>query len=735
MESKQKIHNILRTILKEYSADQRLPFDNDKFKNKNYFEQYMDWLEDFGKYGTLPPSKLKFWTEVRTAIEHILKNKLHGRFDFGLEDKDPEEIMNEFARIVGRNLILTDDNKIYVERNVVIGGTASDYDMSEKGKDPKYLFNTLVSNYQNNVGGCWSYKHGGAESYCSTNSGDSIIMKGYIRTDDIDFVKTVLLNFHYKSEHEIRVKPNAKIELFEVSFNCKYKLPLKSHLIVNATYFGNNAGYSGDYATIDDGFGNLSFIDRKGNKVSYENMVKAMNDKLIKGVPPEDLFQETYTLENGLIKVVFFDRYSFIGHDKRLTSDGKVWFDYVDNFYNSFSRVRSGNKWSYVNSDGKLIGDGNLWFDNVDYFSDSFAIVTLDGKYSLINANGELFEHGNVWFDNINKTSLSIFLVNLNNKFSFIGKDFKLIENGLWFDEITSINNIYARVKLDNKYSFVDRRGKLMWDGKRWFDYAFGFIEGYAAVEVNDKWTFIDAEGEFIKDGNLWFDSVSSFRNGFAIVDNGTYLSFMNKNGDFIGGGLWFDDVEQFRNGIAKVIFKGKKYYIDYNGNFYDYETKKKLDNMNIKNESLSSLSNILIDSINEFINEGKSLIPKSFMNSLNNFQVEYDKASKYMDNDFPMLDISTGTENFYKIEGMSIENDIWKYKIIYDDYNHTTYEENIELVLYDEDYKEYFFNEEAKMFLSELKKDLKKGIKYFKEYSPSYDDNETIRDEFLERL
>lgn len=702
MTNEQKIHNILRTILKEYSADQRLPFDNDKFKNKNYFEQYMDWLEDFGKYGTLPPSKLDFWKEVRTAIEHILKNKLHGRFDFGLEDKDPEEIMNEFARIVGRNLILTDDNKIYVERNVVIGGTASDYDMSEKGKDPKYLFNTLVSNYQNNVGGCWSYKHGGAESYCSTNSGDSIIMKGYIRTDDIDFIKTVLLNFHYKSEHEIRVKPNAKIELFEVSFNCKYKLPLKSHLIVNATYFGNNAGYSGDYATIDDGFGNLSFIDRKGNKVSYENMVKAMNDKLIKGVPPENLFQETYTLENGLIKVVFFDRYSFIGHDKRLTSDGKVWFDYVDDFYNSFSRVRSGNKWSYVNSDGKLIGDGNLWFDNVDYFSDSFAIVTLDGKYSLINANGELFEHGNVWFDNINKTSLSIFLVKLNNKFSFIGKDFKLIENGLWFDDVSSFTNGFAIVKKNDKYSLINTKGELIYDGNAWFDLISKFIDGFSFVFSKEKmkWSFINKKGRLIGDGKIWFDKIGE--------TNGNLL---------------------------EVELNGKKLYIDKDFNFYDYETKKKLDNMNIKNESLSSLSNILIDSINEFINEGKSLIPKSFMNSLNNFQVEYDKASKYMDNDFPMLDISTGTENFYKIEGMSIENDIWKYKIIYDDYNHTTYEENIELVLYDEDYKEYFFNEEAKMFLSELKKDLKKGIKYFKEYSPSYDDNETIRDEFLERL
>ena len=32
--------HIPRNILTEYSADQRLPFDDDKFKNKNYLEQY-----------------------------------------------------------------------------------------------------------------------------------------------------------------------------------------------------------------------------------------------------------------------------------------------------------------------------------------------------------------------------------------------------------------------------------------------------------------------------------------------------------------------------------------------------------------------------------------------------------------------------------------------------------------------------------------------------------------------
>ena len=61
---KNKVKNIIREsiyrLLNEYSSEQRLPFDDDKFKNKNYLEQYADWLEDFGKYGKLPPSKMNF---------------------------------------------------------------------------------------------------------------------------------------------------------------------------------------------------------------------------------------------------------------------------------------------------------------------------------------------------------------------------------------------------------------------------------------------------------------------------------------------------------------------------------------------------------------------------------------------------------------------------------------------------------------------------------------------------
>ena len=84
----------------------------------------------------------------------------------------------------------------------------------------------------------------------------------------------------------------------------------------------------------------------------------------------------------------------------------------------------------------------------------------------------------------------------------------------------------------------------------------------------------------------------------------------------------------------------------------------------------------------------------------------------------------------------MEIKDGKWTYTLIYDDYNKTTYHESINLIVFDEDDKTFYFNGEyAKSCLSDLKKDLKKGIKYFKEYNPSFDDNENQRNNFLNNL
>lgn len=597
--------NIVNNILNEYSADQRLPFDDDYFKNKNYLEQYTDWLEDFGKYGTLPPSKLDFWDEIKKAIKHIIDNKLHGRYDLGLEGYDENDILNQLLHIIGNNVHITNGNKIYVERKVTLSGFADDYDQSVFGKDPQYLFKHLVTSYQNNVGGCWCYKQGGADSYCSTTNGDSIILKGYIRNEDIDFVKTVLLNFHYKDEHEIRVKPNAKIELFNVMFNCKYKIPLKGHLIVTSTYFGNNSGYIGDYALVDDGFGNMNYIDRQGNIIKFDEFIKIINSKLSDGVKPEDLFNDVERLSNGLIKVQFQNKFSFIGKNNTLIYGGKYWFDYIDSFHQSFARIRMGKKWTLINSNGNLIGDGKYWFDYVGDFSQNLCYVKLGDKSSVINQDGKLVDDGNILFDSIQFFKNGFVKGNVGNKALIINQNGDIISK-YQFDEVSEFSCGYSRIEYNGKCSFIKEDGTFIGNGNLWFDNAYSFRYNLASVNINDKWTFIDTDGNLIANGNLWFDYASSLRNGFARVEKGYKESFLCADGKLIGdGNLWFDYVEPFKDGYAKVQCNNNVYYIDKDGNFYDYNTKQPISNpLGKTNEHAIRLNHIINEAINFYLNK-----------------------------------------------------------------------------------------------------------------------------------
>lgn len=154
-----------------------------------------------------------------------------------------------------------------------------------------------------------------------------------------------------------------------------------------------------------------------------------------------------------------------------------------------------------------------------------------------------------------------------------------------------------------------------------------------------------------------------------------------------------------------------------------------------MQNEDLfNKLRPIIKESINNVIDD--RIIPKSFINAINKFKQEYIQTVQKIDDDFPMLDTSSGLESFYQVKDMEIKDGKWTYTLVYDDYNKTTYHESINLVVFDEDDKRFYFNGEyAKSCLSDLKKDLKKGIKYFKEYNPSFDDNENQRNNFLNNL
>ena len=100
-----KMDKIIRKTIKgyinEYYADQRLPFDDDFYGKKNQMEQYVDWLEDFGKYGNLPPSTLNFKEEVNKALYRLDRLLLTNR----------QQCPNNIARYIRRKLKKSKEQK------------------------------------------------------------------------------------------------------------------------------------------------------------------------------------------------------------------------------------------------------------------------------------------------------------------------------------------------------------------------------------------------------------------------------------------------------------------------------------------------------------------------------------------------------------------------------------------------------------------------------------------------
>lgn len=563
---KNKVKNIIREsiyrLLNEYSSEQRLPFDDDKFKNKNYLEQYADWLEDFGKYGKLPPSKANFQDEAKKAIQFILSNKSQKRFGKGLTDGN--EIFGKYIRI-------NKDGNIYIERQVQIKNSALSYNKSnKKGQDPMRLYKSLVDKYQNNVGGCQCFRRNKSDAYCSKENGSVITFKGYIRVEDIDFVNTILLNANYSTEYEIRVKPKAQVELIKVIFDKRYTIPLRGHLIVNATYFGNGGIYNKNYAPVNDGFGNQQYMDRHGDIMSFGDMV----DKQIKrGVPLKKIFDHAYKLDNGFTLATLKDKWVLLTPNRELVSKNDPWFEYIDCCENGFFRVHSLTKgWSFVDTDGNLINNGESWFEYAHNFCDGFARVKKYGQWTFIDAKGKYISNGNRWFKHARNFYNGFATVQQNDDmWMFIDENGNYLGNEhLRFDNTYDFTNGYAKVELDGKFSFIDTNGRYIGDGHLWFREAESFAEGFAAVQRDDgMWTFIDESGRYIANGRLWFSQISNC----------------------------------FVDGFAKAYQNDEYYIIDTNGNVYDAQSQKLVD---YTNENKIHLKHIIRESIFDFINRYK---------------------------------------------------------------------------------------------------------------------------------
>ena len=509
VEASESVSKNNKNTINEYHADQRLPFEEPEYANKFAVEQYKDWLEEFGRYGELPAGTLDFWDEIEKAIVKIKSEDLRGRFDkYDAFKTTFENIENKLIDIM-KDLTVSKDNKVYVERMVAATRESESYSpyanmYDENGfvqrLDGNDFFNELVSDYGDNVGGCWSYKQGGSYSYCGDGA-EKIVMRGFIRTDDIDFVKTVQLNFHYEREHEIRVKPFAQIELTGFTYGNR-SITFNKHLIVNATYSGNNAKSVPSLTKVDDGFGNVKYFNRNRKEVTGEDFFHALKQSLANGVNPEKLFDNCGKFFDGIAKVAINDKYNFINQDGKLLWDYSIdqWFDTCDFFKYGFARVKLNGKWNLINQEGKIISD--QWFDDCCNFKNGFAKVAINGKWNFINQDGKLLWDYPVeqWFDTCGYFKDGFARVKLNGKWNFINQECIFLSDQ-WFDYVDDFCGGFAWVKLNGKWNFINQEGKFLWDYpvEQWFSYYNDFKDGFAKVNLNGEWRKIDTNGKLLE--------------------------------------------------------------------------------------------------------------------------------------------------------------------------------------------------------------------------------------------
>ena len=445
----------------EYHAQQRLPFqqysdklgkmiDDREFSEKNQAEHYLDWLEEFGKYGKIGNSTLILQTCVEKGVElaldahRITPNNYEYYTDLdSLKQTNIEEISNE---LMDKFKYIHYDNRgnIYVERAIRITSNLKDVDVD--------LFNSLSEKYEGNVGGCWAFKPGEGRAYCANESGSRLLLKGYIRLEDIDWLKTCDLNYN-QDEYEIRVKPNAKVELFEVIADDKYKLPLQGTLIVSSTYFGNRQGYEKDLATIDDGMGNRTLINRKGEKLNFERVSSVKH-----------LCDDLYSVQNK------YGKYTIINSNGEQLIN--KYFDYID-ILGDFFDVNIQDMHCLMDKKGNYICKD--WYESIENFNkNNLFTVTINDKYNLLDVNtGELLYDN--WYRFIDDIHSDIARVeNDNYEISYIYPNGKFITNN-WFESGSIFRGEIAVVKIAREEddfatisNFINKKGEILYPDK-WF--------------------------------------------------------------------------------------------------------------------------------------------------------------------------------------------------------------------------------------------------------------------------
>lgn len=147
----------------------------------------------------------------------LIKNYLDETGKTELAESDFENwCISTASEYILKDLEINSNNCIYIERAISIPK------FSNKDK----LYKQFKKDYNGHLGVCWAHTEWEARVYDYKANYDTLIMRGYVRPEDVDWQQTIIFCLNYfNEEHELRLNNNALIQLTNmITWNGEHKI-------------------------------------------------------------------------------------------------------------------------------------------------------------------------------------------------------------------------------------------------------------------------------------------------------------------------------------------------------------------------------------------------------------------------------------------------------------------------------------------------------------------------------
>ncbi|MBI2632974.1 MAG: WG repeat-containing protein [Parcubacteria group bacterium] len=277
---------------------------------------------------------------------------------------------------------------------------------------------------------------------------------------------------------------------------------------------------------------------------------------------------------------------------------------YVDNFYNGFALVNSGddrfvggNRYFFVDKNGNRLNDEH--YEQAMDFSEGFAAVRQNNKAFFIDTKGHVLNKE--IYDIAGSFSEGRARVKRDSQWFFIDtKGVPLNEEK--YDHVANFKEGLARIVKNDKHFYIKHDGSRL--SEQEYDGAGSFSEGFAWVVQNAEWYYIDKKeiGVYGVSCDFAFD----FSENYAVIfENGKGFFFIRRDGSRLNEEK-YENARGFFNGVAAVKQNGVWFLIDKTGLPLD---KERYDDINLFKDIIMAKRNnkwLIIDRNDFRLTEGK---------------------------------------------------------------------------------------------------------------------------------